>query len=56
MAVLLSDIDRKLAYSVTLEPEPSRVRVRRGEPVTVTDSEKVRVKFKIDPVGVPVGE
>jgi hypothetical protein len=50
VAVLLSDIDRSVAYLVTLEPEPSRVIVIRGEPVTVTDSLKERVK-----VGVSAG-
>ena len=47
---MLSDIDRNVAYLVTLEPEPSRVIVIRGEPVTVTDSLKVRVA-----VGVSAG-
>ena len=37
--------DIKVAYLLTAEPEPFNVKVRRGVPLTVTDSEKLTVKL-----------
>ena len=37
--------DMKVAYLLTAEPEPFKVKVRRGVPLTVTDSEKLTVKL-----------
>ena len=45
--------DIKVAYLLTAEPEPFNVKVRRGVPVTVTDSEKLTVKFSA-PAGLYV--
>ena len=53
VAVLESLKDRKVAYSVTEEPEPFNVKVSLGLPLTVTDSEKLTVKLSA-PAGMYV--
>ena len=45
--------EMKVAYLVRAEPEPFKVKVRRGVPLTVTDSEKLTVKLS-GPAGLYV--